>query len=119
MRVECLRYGKSLDDVGSPDFDWADAIAILSTAAPGSPLHDVLYPEAAGWTNENMLLADAVDALHVLAWQGAGGKKANKPKPIPRPGVGTDQKRKIGGKPIDIDEMKAILDARRRGRTAA
>jgi len=111
-RVECLKYGRSVDDIG-PAFSWADFIAIAEQSRPGDPLYMSMHPDDGAWNHESMLLASAVDALHILAWQNAGGKKKDKPKPIPRPGVADKNTERVGGKTsVPLDKLRAWLDRR-------
>lgn len=48
-----------------------------------------MYPEAAGWTLTNQLLALIADVLRWLQWAKTkdGSKGRNQPEPISRPGV--------------------------------
>jgi|SRR5690606_7735214 len=119
VRVACLRYGKSVEDMGTKRFPWMDAVAVLSTVAPGDPLYDVEHPSAAGWDHHAMLLAALLDVLNVLAWQGGDRKRSDFPRPTPRPGVENTHERKFGGTPIEMDDMQAFLDRKRAGTPAA
>lgn len=116
--MECLKYGRSLDEVG-PAFPWTDLIAILESIDEESPLYAAEHPDEAGWTAQNMLLADLVDATRVLIWQGGKRRKADYPKPIPRPGVATKDTKKFGNNPIEVEDMQAFLDRKRAGNRAA
>lgn len=114
MRAECLTYGRSIDDIG-PDFSWADVVAICEATVPGSPLHRAVNPDDELWDHHSMLLADVVDAVRVLAWQNSGGKKKDKPAPIPRPGVVEKQKKQFGSQQMEITDMQEWLARKRRG----
>lgn len=114
MRAECLTYGRSIDDIG-PNFTWADVVAICEATTPGNPLHRAVHPDDGMWNHTSMLLADIVDAVRVLAWQGGGGKRGDKPKPIPRPGVVEKQTKQFGSKPMEITDMHEWLAQKRRG----
>ena len=46
-----------------------------------------MHGDDALWTLESQLLAHIGDVLAAANWQRAGDKRAQKPKPIPRPGV--------------------------------
>lgn len=118
-RVACLRYGKSIDDLGSRRFPWMDCVAIFSTAAPGEPLYDALFPDSAGWDHHAMLLAAMLDALNVRLWQEGKRRRSDFPRPTPRPGVEDKSERTFGGKPVEIEDMQAILDRKRAGATPA
>jgi hypothetical protein len=114
VRAECLRYGRSLDDLG-PTFTWADLIAICEATQPGDPLYMAMFPDDGHWTHDSMLMATIADALHIIAWQNGGGRKQDKPKPIPRPGVTEKQKKTYGSEATEIVDMQAWLDQKRRG----
>lgn len=114
VRVECLRYGRSIDDIG-PTFTWADVIAICEHTVPGTPLHRAVNPDDGMWDHQSMLLADIVDAVRVLAWQNAGGKKKDRPQPIPRPGVVEKQTKQFGSQQMEITDMQEWLARKRRG----
>jgi hypothetical protein len=66
---------------------------------PDCSLFRSMYPDRAGWGRSNMLLAEMVDSLHWLQWAKtkAGQKGRNRPRLVPRPGVGTQQRQ--GAKP--------------------
>lgn len=66
-----------------------------------------MYPDEAEWGLHEHLTALTADLMNVLAWQNGGGKKQDYPKPIPRPGIESDQT--YGKKPIPIDEMAEWL----------
>jgi hypothetical protein len=67
--------------------------------------------EAQVWGLTEQLLAAAVDALNGANWQRGNGKKADKPKQIPRPGV--EQEKKYGGEAVSMEEMAERLERRR------
>lgn len=67
--------------------------------------------EETAWTLDRQLAAAAVDALRVANWQRGSGKKKDRPKPIPRPGVGPTTTRTgntAGMSPVDV---RALLDS--------
>ncbi|WP_126416353.1 DUF5361 domain-containing protein [Trueperella bialowiezensis] len=73
-----------------PAVNWRDVWLICVHARPDSPLAARLSGQDGedwGWGWQEILLAQAVDVLHVLVWmQTADGRKGrNRPKPIPRP----------------------------------
>lgn len=64
-----------------------------------------------------MLLALIADLLAGANWQRGGGK-GQRPKPIPRPGVGP-QTTRIGGQASYSEaEMRALIDRHSRGITS-
>jgi len=59
--------------------------------------------EDSPWGLTEQLLAAAVDALNGANWQRGGGKRKDKPKPIPRPGVEKDKR--FGKEAVSMEEM--------------
>lgn len=118
-RVEVLRHGRTLDDLGTKRLPWMDAVAIFSTTSPGHPLYDAMFPDSAQWDHHAMLLAAILDSLNIQIWQGGKRRRADFPRPIPRPGVEDKHERKFGGKPVEIEDMQAFLERKRAGATPA
>ena len=58
-----------------------------------------------------------VDALRTANWQRGGGKKKDRPKPIPRPGAGPTKTTTGDASQLTRAESKALLDALRPDRT--
>lgn len=111
VRRDLLEHGFRLDDVGTRiGMSWRDLLAFVREAPQGSAIFRASLddPEDAPWTLEAQLLAAGVDALHVLAWQNSNGSKADKPKPIERPGY-RPEKRVIKGDTLSIEELSARL----------
>lgn len=67
-----------------------------------------MNPKEHTWGLSELLIAEAVDALAVANWQRGAGKRADYPKPIPRPGVRDDTER-FGSEAIPIDDMAEFL----------
>jgi hypothetical protein len=61
------------------------------------------------WGLTEQLLAAAVDALNGANWQRGGGKQRDKPKPIPRPGVGNEDKKSFGKGAVSMEAMDDFL----------
>lgn len=59
-----------------------------------------------------MLLAQAIDTLHILAWQQTedGSKGRNRPEPIPRPGVKSSADRDVIGKSDGFETAEELAD---------
>lgn len=53
-----------------------------------------MYPDKAGWTLTNHLLAVIADTLRWLKWAKTkdGAKNRNEPEPIARPGIASNRK---------------------------
>lgn len=67
-----------------------------------------MNPDAADWGLPESLLAEVADALRVANWQRGQGKRADYPKPIPRPGVKAEAKT-YGRDALPIDQMAEWL----------
>lgn len=68
-----------------------------------------MNPDAYSWGLTEQLLAAAVDALHVANWQRSGGKKKDRPKQIPRPGLEDTSTAVFKGDVMSIEDMDAWL----------
>lgn len=71
-----------------------------------------MYPEKAGWSLTNQLLALIADVLRWLQWVKTkdGSKGRNMPDPIPRPGVQASRKAvHPGAKGLPRSKMRKVL----------
>lgn len=96
--------------LGTDRLTWSDLRAIVACLPPDSALGRARDPDSARWQLNEMLLAEAVDTLHLLWWAQteAGRKNRNRPSQIPRPGVKRVEER-IGDAPMSIEDMDAYL----------
>lgn len=85
--------------------DWA----LVIIAQPESALHRAANPEWR-WGLVEFLSAEAVDTLRLLLWAKTkdAEKGANRPRPLPRPGVAVPQGERVG-EAMDVDELDAFL----------
>lgn len=99
LEADLIDKGLRLRHCPSEDFNWRDLWIVAKHLPITSNFQAAMYPESAGWTKTNMLLAEMVDTLHWLQWAKtkAGSKGRNRPKPWPRPGV--TQPSREGSKP--------------------
>jgi hypothetical protein len=84
-----INVGLRLRYCPSEWFDWADLRTFVKHSSVESNLYKSMYPDDAGWTLTNLLLATIADVLRWLQWAKTkdGRKNRRKPEPIPRPGV--------------------------------
>ena len=89
LEADLIRCGLRLRDCPSESFDWRDLLVLVRHSGSETALYKSMYPEQAGWTLTNMLLAAIVDVLRWLQWAKTkdGARGYNMPEPIPRPGV--------------------------------
>lgn len=118
-----LRLRNLRPDYTNDDFVYSDLWVILTTLDPGCRLANAIagYDKThEKWNLTNMLLADTVDTLRILAWQktedGAKGKRP--PEPVQRPGVTRTNKDKVQHKTeaADLSKVQQLLEERRRRR---
>ncbi|WP_156769449.1 DUF5361 domain-containing protein [Nocardia sp. 852002-20019_SCH5090214] len=99
-------------DLGTDALTWGDLKAIVAHLGEDSALGLAMNPppDEAPWTRMEMLVAEAVDTLHLLWWAKteAGQKNRNRPARIPRPGVEPVIKR-YGDAPMSIEDMDKFL----------
>ena len=101
-----------LRDCPAPWFDWHDLEIIIRYCGVESNLYRAMYPDRAGWTLSNQLLAIIADCLRWLQWAKTkdGGKGIGMPDPIPRPGVvGSRRAVHPGAKGLPRSKMRKVL----------
>lgn len=105
---ELLCFGKRPEQLGTDELTWYDLRRIIRFADERSPLSRALYPDVI-WGLQEQLMAEAVDTLRWLKWAKTKAAQYGRdlPDPIPRPGVTTPEV--IGGAPVDIDDIDALL----------
>lgn len=104
IEYDLIALGLRLRDVGTERLSWGDLYAVLRHSPRSSALFRALHPDDHEWTLPALLLAEVADAARVANWQRGSGKKADYPKPIPRPGV-VPESLTYGKGAIPIDEM--------------
>lgn len=109
-----MDVGHRLRDLWDDDVDLTlvDLLDVVEHASPDMAISRVLNPDYE-WTLSNQLSAFMIDFHQQKAWV-EGGKKGQKPKPIPRPGVSEKQEKKYTVKQAStVTEMDAWLEGRR------
>lgn len=88
---------------------WARVIL----AQPESALHRAANPDWR-WGLAEFLSAEAVDTLRLLLWAKTkdAEKGANRPQPLPRPGVAAPPGERVG-EAMSVDELDAFLAGER------
>lgn len=84
-------------------------ISIVRNLPKDSALMRSMVGADAEWGLSEQLLALIGDALNAANWQRGAGKRADYPRPIPRPGVGEDTKTSYGKDAIPLEDMAAWL----------
>ncbi len=70
---------------------------------------------AGGWSKTDLLLATLIDDFRFYMWAKSGGKAKNRPKPIPRPGVVDESRKRMkDALLLPVDEVKRRLALPRR-----
>lgn len=101
-------------DAPDQDFNIGDLLDFVEYADESTAIYRVLHPDSA-WGLTEQLLAGSLDFDVLKAWVD-GGKKGQKPKPIPRPGVTNTETREIRPKrTMSVTDMDAWLERRRLG----
>lgn len=113
--------GRSIHALGTPALPWVDLLTIVRHLPPSSALGRELAAEAeeepgdTAWDLHAHLLAGIWDAVNVLVWLTAGGKRRDRPKPIPRPGA---RPTRYGRRLMTLEQADAFMEARRQGKHA-
>ena len=99
----------TLDDLGG-ELSARALLAFLSHLPPESASFASINGDLGGWSRTDMLLARICEAVESVCWMESnrGRKKSQtspKPKRIVRPGVKDDGVKRIGSKPIPIEDF--------------
>ena len=111
VSADLIALGLRLRDVGTPEFEWSDLKAVVSTREYSPALFRSLYPKESEWDLHAHLAADLVDLTHLLVWfkTADGSKGRNRPKPYPRPGVEDDTKKVRKGDVVTLDSARDLF----------
>lgn len=104
--------GLRLDWLASEALSWRDLLVIVRQAPQSSAVARAVEPEQSTWGLSEQLLALVADYLAWLQWAQTedGSKNRNRPKPIPRPGVESDDEvRKFGSDPVALNALDEFL----------
>jgi len=109
VAADLVRAGLRLRDAGTPGFTLDDLRDFVKHSPRESALYRAQYPETADWDTPALLLARLVDAGNWLVWSKTkdGAKGRNQPKPVPRPGVESPDKRRGGRTTTRLDKARA------------
>lgn len=106
VEYDLITLGLRLDDLGTERLNWRDLWVIVNNLPRTSALVRAVAGEDAQWGLLEHLAARVADSLEVGNWQRQQKPNAPKPKPIPRPGVKSEEKR-FGSDPIPIKDFDA------------
>ena len=110
-----MSLGYRLRDVWDEDVDLTigDLIDVVEHATPDMAIYRASDPDHE-WDLANQLQALLIDFHQQKAWV-EGGKRGQRPKPIPRPGVSEKSEKKYTVKQTStVTEMDEWLASRRR-----
>lgn len=110
MRADLYRFYRiDIDNPGIGVLALADLVAWLP---PEAAVWMAANPDSAMWGLTEHLLALVCDYLAAGNWQRGGDSHAQRPDPIPRPGVVSDAHH-INSEAVSLEEMEAWLEAHR------
>lgn len=112
LRADFQRfYGLNLDDLGKT----YGVLHAAELAAHLPPESATMLAVAGGWSKTDLLLATLIDDFRFYMWAKSGGKAKNRPKPIPRPGVVDESRKRMkDALLLPVDEVKRRLALPRR-----
>jgi hypothetical protein len=113
-----IKAGLRLRDCPSPGFTWRDLQVFIEYLDNDSCLVAAVYPDRAGWTKQNMLLAYLIDTARIHLWLNTkdGHERRNFPEPIDRPGIVKPEPRKGSKvKPLPLSKIREIHGAQPTG----
>lgn len=109
VEYDLISHGLRLRQLGTDVLSWRDLFIIVRQQPERSALARVMDPEGSAWGLSEQLLAAIADASHVRVWQAGAGKKSDRPKPIPRPGVESGSKQIYKHEVLPAGEMASWL----------
>lgn len=109
IAYDLICLGLRLRWLGTPQLTWGDLLAIIRQGPNTTALFRALNPEDHLWGLPELLLAEIADGERAAVWQRGGGKRKDRPEPIPRPGVGQKETQTYGKDALPLDEMAAWL----------
>jgi hypothetical protein len=102
------------ESLTSGELSWARLGRFLrQLPADAATWRSVNGTEATTWTLDRQLAAGTLDALRIANWQRSGGKKKDRPKPIPRPGLDTGTVTTGDASQVTQAQARRLLDARK------
>lgn len=108
VEFDLIGLGLRLDWIGTERLSWRDLWVVVRQSPRASALFRSMHPEAADWGHSEHLLAAVFDAVQINNWLTAQGKRHERPRPLPRPGV-TPEGKTYGSQPIPMHEMAKRL----------
>ena len=109
VEYDLISHGLRLRQLGSDLLSWRDLYVIVRQQPSDAALARAMDPEGSAWGLSEQLLAAIADASHVRVWQAGSGKKSDRPKPIPRPGVESGSKQIHKHEVLPAGEMASWL----------
>lgn len=109
VEYDLINHGLRLRQIDTGELWWRDLLVIVRQQSRDSALLRAMDPDTANWGLSEQLLAAIADAEHTALWQRGSGKKADRPKPIPRPGVESGEKKVHKGDVLPAGEMAEWL----------
>lgn len=98
-----------MERLGHPEFPWRKLARLIGELPADSRLSIAAGGPDRWWTPERHMQAATVDLLRVLSWQMGSGKTADRPEPIPRPGVGDDHQVEGNTAGRTPEQVRALL----------
>lgn len=113
FEASLIERGLRWREIGSERFDWADLHAVISNLPYDDPLMRAMNPKTWFWFHPmNDIIAGIFDRVGLMAAvveRRQKIKRADVPKPLVRPWDKQKDVKKIGDKPVPIDDMRRLL----------
>lgn len=109
LEYDLIAHGLRLRNLGTDLLTWRDLLVIVRQQPGTAALARAMDAEGSAWGLTEQLLAAIADASHVRVWQAGSGKRSDRPKPIPRPGVETDTKTIHKHEVLPVTDMASWL----------
>lgn len=99
------RFGVRLRDVGRT-FGWSAVPVILRHLPPDSATVRKAKPDQGGWTRQDAMTADLIDAVRWLQWTVVSAFSKSKPRePVPYPRPWDTSTRRVGSGAVPVSDF--------------
>lgn len=118
VESDLIDRGLRLRNLPSPDLNWRDLWVIVRHLPTGSALNRVQDPDWR-WDLHAQLGAGMYDLLAGANWQRSGDNSAERPTPLPRPGLDTSESAVAAPKKTASEVRALVANVKSRNRKIA
>lgn len=111
MRARLLEGGISLEQVGTREASWDDAVAWVESESPWGAIHRALDPESWVWYIPGFSILVTIAENQVLASYANSDEKPPKDVRVPRPWDKKASTKKLPGVAVNFEEFSKEFES--------